>query len=240
MSLPEIRNRLLKALSPDDLALLTPNLVFDTFPQRHHFEVAGRPFNHICFPQTLVTSIVAKQGDLLVEVGLIGCEGMTGSAVLLAADRSINASFVQIAGDGFVIPVNDVLTAIQKSESLRLTFLKYVQVLVHQTSHTAVANSVAKLPQRLARWLLMAHDRVPGNTLKLTHEFLAVMLAVRRAGVTETVKKLEEDGLITCSRGVVQVLNRKGLEKIAGQFYGKPEAEYRRLLSRVSVTERTP
>src|SRR4051812_38061589 len=129
MSSPQIRNRLLKALSPDDLALLTPNLVFHTFPQRHHFEVAGKPFEHICFPQTLVTSVVAKQGDLLVEIGLIGCEGMTGTAVLLGADRSINSSFVQIAGDGFLIPTSDVLTATQKSESMRLTFLKYVQVL---------------------------------------------------------------------------------------------------------------
>jgi CRP-like cAMP-binding protein len=240
MSSPQIRNRLLNALSPDDLALLTPNLVFHTFPQRHHFEIAGKPFEHICFPQTVVTSVVAKQGDLLVEVGLIGCEGMTGTAVLLGTDRSINSSFVQIAGDGFLIPVRDVLTAIQKSESMRLTFLRYVQVLVQQTSHTAVANSVAKLPQRLARWLLMAHDRVEADTLKLTHEFLAIMLAVRRPGVTETVNKLEEDGLITCGRGVVQVLNRKGLEKIAGQFYGKPEAEYRRLLNQASMMERVP
>ena len=239
MSAPPIRNRLLNTLSPDNLALLTPNLIFGSFPQRHHFEVAGKPFDHICFPQTLVTSVVANQGDLLVEIGLIGCEGMTGSAALLGADRSINSSFVQIAGDGFVIPVSDVLAAIQKSESMRLTFLKYVQVLVQQTSHTAIANSVAKLPQRLARWLLMAHDRVESNTLKLTHEFLAIMLAVRRAGVTETVNMLEEDGLITCTRGVVEVLNRKGLEKVAGQFYGKPEAEYRRLLNRAAM-ERAP
>ena len=225
-----IRNRLLRALSSDDLALLTPNLVLSSFPQRHHFETAGKPFDQVCFPETLVSSVVAKQGDLLVEIGLIGCEGMTGTAVLLGADRSINASFVQIAGQGFVIPVRDLRNALQKSESMRLIFLKFVQVLVQQTSHTAVANSIAKLPQRLARWLLMSHDRVENNTLKLTHEFLSIMLAVRRAGVTEAINELERDGLITCSRGVVQVLNRKGLEKVAGQFYGKPEAEYRRLI----------
>jgi CRP-like cAMP-binding protein len=229
MATPRIRNRLLKTLSPDDLALLTPNLALDTFPQRHYFETAGKPINRICFPETLVTSVVAKQGDLLVEIGLVGCEGMTGSAVVLGADRSINAAFVQISGDGLVIPASDLRSAMQKSESMRTTFLKFVQILVQQTGHTAIANSVAILPERLARWLLMAHDRVETNTLKLTHEFLSMMLAVRRAGVTEAVNNLQEAGLITCSRGVVQVLDRKGLEKVAGQFYGRPEAEYRRL-----------
>jgi CRP-like cAMP-binding protein len=224
------RNRLLNSLSPGDFALLEPHLASEILPQRHHFEQAGKPFDRICFPETLVASLVAKQGDLLVEVGLIGCEGMTGSAVSLGGDRSANACFVQIAGAGLLMPVVELRNAIQRSESMRLLFLKYVQVLVQQTAHTAVANSIAKLPQRLARWLLMAHDRVENDTLVLTHEFLAIMLAVRRAGVTETVNELEERGLIRCSRGVVTVLNRKGLEQLAGTFYGAPEAEYRRLL----------
>jgi CRP-like cAMP-binding protein len=114
---------------------------------------------------------------------------------------------------------------------MRATFLRYAQVLVVQTAHTAVANSVAKLHQRLARWLLMAHDRVETDKLVLTHEFLAIMLAVRRAGVTETVNALEDKNLISCSRGVVTVLNRKGLEQVAGTFYGTPEKEYRRLVT---------
>jgi CRP-like cAMP-binding protein len=224
------RNRLLKALSPSDFALLEPNLVSETFPQRHHFEHVGKPFDRICFPETLVASIVAKQGDLLVEVGLIGCEGMTGTALILGADHSVNATFVQIAGEGCWISARDFLGVASKSESMRALFLKYIQVLIHQTSHTAVANSIGKLSQRLARWLLMAHDRVENDTLVLTHEFLSIMLAVRRAGVTEAVNELEAKGVITCKRGIVTVLNRKGLEQIAGKFYGAPEAEYRRLV----------
>src|SRR4051812_35595127 len=224
------RNRLLKALSSSDFELLEPHLVLHPLPQRYYFEQAGRPFDHICFPETLVASIVAKQGDLLVEIGLVGCEGITGSAVVLGGDRSANPCFVQIAGDGLLISTIELRRAIQKSEAMRLLFLKYVQVLIQQTSHTAVANSIGKLPERLARWLLMAHDRVEGNTLVLTHEFLSIMLAVRRAGVTEAVNKLENMQLISCTRGVVTILNRKGLEEVAGKFYGTPEAEYKRLM----------
>jgi CRP-like cAMP-binding protein len=222
-------NRLLKALSSEDRSLLEPHLVRDTFPQRHHFEFADTPITQICFPETLVTSVVGKQGDLLVEIGLIGCEGMTGTAVMLGADRSINASFVQIAGVGLHIAMSDFQNAVQKSPSMNAVFLKYAQVLMLQTGHTAIANSVGKLPERLARRLLMAHDRVGGNTLKLTHEFLSIMLAVRRAGVTETVQELQKSGLVAWDRGAVEILNRKGLERIAGTFYGAPEKEYRRL-----------
>jgi CRP-like cAMP-binding protein len=110
-------------------------------------------------------------------------------------------------------------------------FLKHVQAFSVQTAHTAVANARAKLDVWLARWLLMSHDRVQGNELALTHEFLTTMLACRRAGVTEALHLLQKDGLITVNRGQVVVLNRKGLEKRAGDFYGTPEAEYRRLLN---------
>ena len=88
-----------------------------------------------------------------------------------------------------------------------------------------------KIDERLARWILMTHDRVPGNTIDLTHEFLATMLAVRRAGVTEALKILQQQKLISCARGKMTLLNRKGLEKLAGAFYGTPEAEYRRLMN---------
>jgi CRP-like cAMP-binding protein len=117
-----------------------------------------------------------------------------------------------------------------ESRTLHGLFLKYVQVFMAQTAHTAIANARAKLPERLARWLLMAHDRVPGDSLPLTHEFLSLMLAVRRAGVTEAVHDLESRELIGASRGEIVVHDRKGLEKVAGPFYGVPETEYRRLL----------
>src|SRR4051794_37811395 len=224
------RNRLLNFLSASDFALLQPSLQSVDLPQREHIERPERPIDAVVFPETMVVSIVAKQADLLLEIGLIGCEGMTGTSLVLGSERASYAAFVQIAGQGLRIAAADLSEALDRSATMRAQFLKYVQVLVVQTSHTAVANSVGKLHERLARWLLMAHDRVETDKLVLTHEFLSIMLAVRRAGVTEAVGKLEEKELIACSRGVVTVLNRKGLEKTAGTFYGTPEREYRRLV----------
>jgi CRP-like cAMP-binding protein len=227
---PRIRNRLLNFLSASDLQLLQLNLVSDELPQRHYFERPNKPFDQVFFPETGVVSVVASQGDLRVEIGVIGCEGMTGTALVLGNDSSPHETFVQIPVQGLRLSAQQLRDAMDQSPTMRSAFLKYVQAFMVQTAHTAVANSVAKLHERLARWLLMAHDRVEGNELQLTHEFLSIMLAVRRAGVTEAVHVLEDNGLITCKRGIVIVLNRKGLEKIAGKFYGFPEKEYRRLV----------
>jgi CRP-like cAMP-binding protein len=118
----------------------------------------------------------------------------------------------------------------QESESLQQLLLKYVQSFMVQTAHTAIANGRAKLPERLARWILMAQDRVGGGTLVLTHEFLGLMLGVRRAGVTETMQNLQRRRFIQTKRGQIIVLNRAGLERIASDYYGVREQEYRRLI----------
>ena len=116
------------------------------------------------------------------------------------------------------------------SETLRRLLLRFVQVLMVQTAHTAMANARANIAQRLARWILMAHDRTLDNTLLLTHEFLALMLGVRRAGVTEALQSLTQRKLIETGRNCIVVLNRKGIGQVAGSFYGVPEKEYRRLI----------
>jgi CRP-like cAMP-binding protein len=108
--------------------------------------------------------------------------------------------------------------------------LKYVQAFGVQTSHTAICNAQARLDVRLARWILMAHDRIGDDTLPLTHEFLSLMLGVRRPGVTDALNALRKLGLISHRRGQIMVKNRNGLERTAGDSYGIPEAEYRRLI----------
>ena len=118
----------------------------------------------------------------------------------------------------------------QESETLHRLLLKYIQTFMVQTAHTAIANAHAKLPERLSRWILMAQDRVGGDDLALTHEFLALMLGVRRPGVTETLQVLSRKRLIKTGRGRILVLDRKGLERSAGGYYGVPEQEYRRLI----------
>ena len=116
------------------------------------------------------------------------------------------------------------------SATLQALLLKYAHVFAIQTAHTAISNARARLGERLARWLLMAHDRVKSDLLPLTHEFLALMLGVRRAGVTEALHLLEGKALIRPARGAITVLDRKGLERTAGTFYGVPETEFRRLV----------
>jgi CRP-like cAMP-binding protein len=117
-----------------------------------------------------------------------------------------------------------------KSTTLRDILLRYVHSMTIQIAHTAVANSQVKIEARLARWLLMAHDRVDGQQVELTHEFLALMLGVRRSGVTEALQVLEGRKLIHTARGKVTIRNRKGLERAANGSYGVPEAEYARLM----------
>jgi CRP-like cAMP-binding protein len=137
---------------------------------------------------------------------------------------------MQIAGSGHRILQEALSTAMAKSEALRALMLKSAQGFMIQTAHTALANGRAKLEQRLARWLLMALDRMTTDTVPLTHEFLAVMLGVRRAGITVAIHGFERRGLVTTRRGQLTVIDRRGIEQTAGSFYGTPEAELHRLL----------
>ena len=175
--------------------------------------------------------VAVQANDTRVEVGLIGYEGMTGTSILLGSDRTPHSTYIQAAGEGQRIGALKFRRAMETSKSLRMLLLRYVQVFMVQTAHTAISNVRGKLDARLARWLLMAHDRVRDETLPLTHEFLSLMLGVRRAGVTEALHSLESQKLIYTGTRKVAVRNRKGLERVAGTSYGTPETEFRRLIS---------
>jgi CRP-like cAMP-binding protein len=222
------RNRLLAALSPADLNLLRPYLTPVTLKLRQELEKPNRRINDVYFIDAGIASVVAVQNGKLIEVGLIGCEGMSGTSVLLGSQSSPHSTYLQVAGNAQHIAADALCKVLEAS--LHVMLLKYVQAFMVQTAHTAIANAQAKIEQRLARWILMAHDRVSGNVLPLTHEFLSLMLAVRRAGVTEALQNLSKRRLIKSGRGEIIVLNRKGIERVAGALYGVPEAEYRRLI----------
>jgi CRP-like cAMP-binding protein len=226
------RNRLLAGLSEDDSALLTPHLESISVEVRHPIEEINKPIKQIYFMEEGIASVVATGGgDKEIEVGLIGREGMSGIAVVMGNHRAPHKVYVQVRGHAQRLDVAALREALETSATLRPFLLKFAQTFMLQTTHTAIANGRANLEQRLARWLLMARDRLDGDELPLTHEFLALMLAVRRPGVTEAVQKLEERGLIGAGRGKILLRDRKGLEKVAGGFYGVPEAELKRLLN---------
>jgi CRP-like cAMP-binding protein len=223
-------NRLLEKLSKSDLHFLEPHLVSVSLPLRKKLETPLKAIDDVYFMERGIASVVAvHRGGMNVEIGLVGCEGMTGCPIVMGNDRSPNSTYVQVVGEGRRISAKFLRTAMEQRPAIRLLLLKYVQAFTTQSQHTAVANARGKIHERLARWILMSHDRTPGDEMALTHEFLALMLGVRRAGVTQAMGTLKRQKLISASRGHITVLSRKGLEKVAGHFYGAPEAEYRRL-----------
>ncbi|HEX4534252.1 MAG TPA: Crp/Fnr family transcriptional regulator [Rhizomicrobium sp.] len=202
---------------------------------RQVMEAPNKAVDHVYFPETCVASVVAQNGsngqDQRIEVGLIGCEGMSGVTVILGNHRSPLSTYIQIPGNALRIEVGRFREALEQSRSLHATLMKFAQVFMTQAAQTAVANGRARLPERMARWLLMAHDRTVSDEVPLTHEFLSVMLGVRRASVTVAMHDFQRAGLVGVKRGEIAVRDRKGLEKIAGSFYGVPESEYKRLIS---------
>ena len=228
----EFRNRLLHKISLEDWDLIGPHLETVTLKDRQILEVPSKPITHAYFLEAGVASVVAVDAqDHRIEVGVIGFEGITGVPLIMGDNRSQHSTYMQIGGSGHRIAAEALRAALDKSESLRNLMLKSAQGFMIQTAQTALANGRAKLEQRLARWLLMAHDRLTTDAVPLTHEFLAVMLGVRRAGVTVAIHGFERRGLVTTRRGQLTLVNRAGIEQIAGSFYGTPEAELKRLLS---------
>ena len=225
------RNRLLSRLSAQDLALVAAHLEDITLKERQVLEVPNKPITHVYFVETGVVSVVAVNAeDHRIEVGVIGREGMTGAPLVFGDDRAQHSAYMQIGGSGKRIAAPAFVAAMNQSQTLRALVLKSAQAFMIQTAHTALANGRAKLEQRLARWLLMAHDRLDSDAVPLTHEFLAVMLGVRRAGVTVALHSFERRGLIATKRGQLTLINRTGIEEVAGSFYGIPEAELKRLM----------
>jgi CRP-like cAMP-binding protein len=226
-----IRNRLLHRINLEDWDLIGPHLETVTLKDRQVIEVPAKPITHAYFLETGVASVVAVDAeDHRIEVGVIGFEGITGVPLIMGDTRAQHSTYMQIGGSGHRIPAEPLCSAIGRSDSLRALMLKSAQAFMIQTAHTALSNGRAKLEQRLARWLLMAHDRMTSDAVPLTHEFLAVMLGVRRAGVTVAIHGFERRGLVTTRRGQLTLINRAGIEQVAGSFYGTPEAELKRLL----------
>lgn len=226
-----LRNRLLRKVALEDWDLLGPNLEPATLKERHVIETPGKMIPYAFFLEHGIASVVAvDDADHRIEVGVIGYEGVTGVPLIMGDTRAQHSTYMQIGGSGYRIPQKALGEAMTQSETLRALLLKSAHAFMIQTAYTALANGRAKLEQRLARWLLMAHDRMNSDSLPLTHEFLALMLGVRRAGVTVAIHSFEQLGLVKARRAQLTIANRSGIERIAGSFYGTPEAELKRLI----------
>jgi CRP-like cAMP-binding protein len=229
------RNLLLAALPPDDLNHLAPALEPVTLALNQPLYEANRPLSHVYFVLRGMVSMVRTTGDgATVEVGPVGRDGMVGIPVFLEADTDPLHAFAQVLPcTALRMPARTFRRACIERAALRSVMGRYVS-----WSHTGMAQWVAcarlhEAHERMARWLLMCHDRVDGYTLALTHDFLAQMLGVRRPTVTLAAGMLHKAGLIHYSRGVVTILDREGLEHAACECHRVSRNEYRRLFGRL-------
>ncbi|MBS9721495.1 Crp/Fnr family transcriptional regulator [Tianweitania sp. BSSL-BM11] len=225
-----VRNRLLAAMSPDDFALLQPALEPVQLELRQHVFRAGETISHLLFPESGLVSIVADIEEGRFEVGMAGWEGLIGVPLVLGVDVTPHTALIQSPGDGYRAPAEQMHLLLEKSASLRSLLLRYVHTFLVQVSQTAYANAGYSVEARLARWILMNHDRVESDELAITHEFMAIMLGTRRPGVTLALQNLEGSQLIRATRGRILIRNRAALEELAGDAYGFAEREYTNVL----------
>ncbi len=226
-----ISNLLLRSFDAADLEFIAPELALvDLSPPERIIE-PSKPIKYIWFPEDAVTSIVATAAQgCKSEIALTGCEGVVDLGAINGVDTSPFECIVQVAGRAWRLPVEMLRTAFAAREGIRAIFGRYTQAFIVQIAQTALTNSTHTIEQRLARWLLMTHDRIPGNDIFITHQNLSHMLNVRRAGVTTTLSKLGDAGLVSARRSQISVIDRHGLEALAAEAYGVAESEYCRLL----------
>jgi CRP-like cAMP-binding protein len=228
------RNRLLAAMSVQDFMLLQLHLELVLLPVHQVLVEPGKPIEWVYFLEHGIASVVAinPKGER-IEVGNVGREGLVGTATLNHVAHSPLLTFMQVAGPASRMRAGALLEAAEASPSLRRLLMRYVESTVIQMAHTALANGRHTLTQRLARWLLMSQDRLERDEIPLTHEFLSLMLGVRRPGVTEALHLLEGEHIVKAVRGSITILDRAKLETVASDSYGIPEAEYTRLIGRL-------
>ena len=226
-----LRNRLLTELSADDFMTISSSLVPIDLPVGTVLIEPDERVVSCWFLETGICSVVASTPEgRQAEAGLIGRDGVVDTAAIHGTDRTPLLCFIQIAGRGHRMPSELLRQLTATRPAAQRLFLAYAQSFFVQVAHTALANAAHTIAQRLARWLLMSHDRSDGDAIHLTHERLSLMLGVRRAGVTVAIQALERRGLVAARRGVVTIVARARLETFATDSYGVPEAEYERLI----------
>lgn len=228
----DMRNLLLRFLDADAFASLSPHL--DRVPVREGEVVgkAGEPISSAYFPEHAVIGFIDPLEDgNQVGFAVTGYEGMTGWPIFLETERSPGDSIVTVGGGTAIrAPAAALIETCSRHPESRALFLRYVQTLIVQVARTAASNLRDPVETRMARWLLMNHDRLVGDEIDLTHKHIAAMLGVRRASITDALHLLEGRGAIKASRGHIVIRDRAALKAIAGYAYGRPEAHYRQLI----------
>jgi CRP-like cAMP-binding protein len=220
-------------LPPAELPRLRPKLQQVDLALGDMLSQRDVPLDQIYFPESGMISLIGSLlNGTMVEVGVVGREGFVGMGVVVGADIGIMDKMVQCSGSALSIPVATLRRELAHCPELAKTMQSFVLALLSQVAQTAACNARHSVRQRLARWLLMARDRADSSVLILSHNSLAKMLGVRRAGVTVALGKYRKAGLVRYDRGMIEILDRAALEVVACECYGQVKAAYKRLVPR--------
>ncbi len=226
-----VRNHLLRRLKGSDYKLLEPHLTEVALPTGFLISNKKQAVPYVYFIERGMVSIVSSRANgKEIEIGIVGREGVTGVPALLGVEDAFCRSNMQTGGAAYRISTAALAECLRLSEGLRGVTNKYIHTYIVQVSQTLLSGSLNSVEERAARWLLMCQDRGDGARLVMTHSTLSMMLGVRRVSVTLSLQNLEGKGLIRARRGVIEIINRANLIKLAGDSYGEPEREYQRVL----------
>jgi CRP-like cAMP-binding protein len=221
----------LASLAQDDYEFLRPHLEPVDLPLKRILFEAGTPTEHCYFSDGGMTSLVIPLEDgVLVETGVVGKEGFAGGSALIGEMPAPHTGMVQLPGEAVRVKRARVLEAMRRSPAFLDAVLRFSQALGTQIAQTAACNARHDVQERLARWLLMAHDRAASDRMPLTQEFISIMLGVRRSGVTVAARALQSAGAIEYHRGCIEVRDRGRLEEASCECYADVRAHYQRLL----------
>ena len=214
------QNHLLAALSPEVQERLFPHLELADLPLRALMYESGAQMRHVYFPTDAIISMqYLLESGASTAISVVGNEGLLGINLLLGGDSTPTRSLVQSAGHAYRLPRPKVHEEFARHGELLLLMLRYTQALITQVAQTAVCNRHHSIDQQLCRWLLLSLDRLDGRRVTLTQEFIADMLGVRRAGVTQAAQRLAQQGVIAHGRGWMEVLDRPRLEHLSCECY---------------------
>jgi CRP-like cAMP-binding protein len=225
------QNRLLAALSPEDHQLLAPRMVPITLEKGALLYDPGDLLDTVYFPDDCVISLMTlMESGSAIESATIGREGALGLMASVSPRQCLSRAIVQVAGRARRISAPHLHRAWEQSPQIRDLVDRHSEALFAHVVQSVACNALHSVEARFCRWLLSCHDRIDSNTVSLTQEFLADMLGVQRTTVTVVARALQAAGLIRYRRGVVDILDRSGLEAIACECYGAVRRNYERLL----------
>jgi CRP-like cAMP-binding protein len=217
---PDTRNAIFRALESGVYAEIFPHLSSVDLSIGDPIYRPNERMTHVYFPENGVISVVTYLSDgNCVETGVIGNEGVSGTEILLGQDRSPREAMVQLAGTFQKMRIEKFGGIVSKHASLKTLLFQYLSSFIFQISQNPACLAYHKVENRLARWLLMFHDRGGSDNLKLTQEFIAVMLGVHRPRVSQMAAELQRKGLIKYSRGNINIIDRTGLEQASCECY---------------------